>query len=528
MKEMKRIGSNAFLGIELGSTRIKAVLIDENGKVLASGSHSWENRLENGLWTYDLSDVWTGIQSAYKNLNERIEKEYGEKLTTVRAMGFSAMMHGYLPFNEKGEQVCAFRTWRNTNTTEAAAKLLPVFDFNIPERWSIAHLYQAMLNGEKHVKDIAFITTLAGYVHYMVTGEKVLGIGDASGMFPIDSTMNDYDKSRMAIFDAMLKDGGYDFTLDNIFPKVLVAGESAGSLTKEGALLIDPTGTLQSGIPLCPPEGDAGTGMVATNSVKKLTGNVSAGTSVFAMIVLEKALKKVHREIDMVTTPAGNPVAMAHCNTCCSEIDAWVKMFKEMFDLSGANKTIDDIYALFYEQALNADVDAGKLLCYNYFAAEPIVDVDTGRPLLMRKPDAKFNFPNFARAQIYGAIAALKLGMDILFVDEGIACEKILGHGGLFTVKGVSQRFLAGALNVPVSVMETAGEGGPWGMALLASYMMNKQDGETLDAYLQNKIFSGAKEMTISPDENDVKGFTDYMKDYELGLAAERAAGAVK
>ncbi len=518
---------NLYLGIELGSTRIKAVLIDDKGAVISGGSHDWENSLVNGYWTYPLQSVWEGIQGAYAKLSTDYSTKTGEKLTSVCSVGISAMMHGYLPFDSEGELLAPFRTWRNTNTTVAAEKLTEILNFNIPERWSIAHLYQCVLDNEEHVKDIAFFTTLAGYVHMNLTGEKVLGIGDASGMFPIDSRSMDFDEDLLAKTDSVLS-GAVPFKLRDVMPRVLAAGQSAGTLSEQGAKLLDPTGNLNAGIPLCPPEGDAGTGMVATNSVAKKTGNVSAGTSVFAMIVLEKALAKLHKEIDLVTTPCGSPVAMVHCNTCTSDINAWVNMMFEVVTIAGSSMTKPQLFDLFYEVALKGDPDCDGLLSYNFFAGEPVVNVEHGKPLFVRRPDSNMSFANFARSVIYGSIAVLKIGMDILFVEENVSLDTLLGHGGLFKAPIVGQKLLAGALNAPVAVTENSGEGGPWGMALLASYMLNKQGEETLGDFLANRIFKDAKTVVTTPCDEDINGFASYIESYKNHLTAEIAAGLAK
>lgn len=512
------------LGIELGSTRIKAVLIGRDHKPIASGSYDWENSLDNGIWTYPLADVWTGLQSAYKSLFSQVKEKYGVTLKTVGAMGFSGMMHGYLPFDSKDEQLVPFRTWRNTITEQAANELTKCFGFNIPQRWSIAHLYQALLNREKHVKDIAFLTTLAGYVHWRLTGQKVLGVGEASGMFPIDSQTGNYSAPMMAKFEELIEPYGLPWRVSEILPRVLDAGERAGTLTEEGAKLLDPSGNLQPGIPLCPPEGDAGTGMVATNSIRVRTGNVSAGTSIFAMVVLEKDLSQVYPEIDMVTTPNGRPVAMVHCNNCTSDLDAWVKVFGEAIKASGAEITKPQLYDLLYYKALEGDKDAGGLVSYNYYSGEPVTCLEEGRPLFVRMPEANFTLANFMRAQLFACMASLKLGMDILFIKENIRIEQLLGHGGLFKTKGVAQKLMSSALNVPVAVMETAGEGGPWGMAVLAAYMMNKTQNEPLEAYLDNRVFKDSHSERMEPDEADMKGFQEYMDRYVKALEAERAA----
>lgn len=515
---------NAIMGIEMGSTRIKAVLIDENHNPIASGSHDWENRLENGIWTYHLDDVWTGLQNAYKNLKADVEGKYGVKLTNFKSMGFSAMMHGYLPFDKDGNQLAEFRTWRNTITEQASAKLTKLFNFNIPQRWSIAHLYQAILNGEEHLPNIDFLTTLEGYVHWMLTGKKVIGIGEAAGMFPIDSTKNCYDEKMVVAFNAEIVNKGYSWKLLDILPKILVAGENAGNLTKDGALLLDPTGELEAGIPLCAPEGDAGTGMVATNSVAVKTGNISAGTSIFGMIVLDKSLSDVYTEIDMVTTPTGKPVAMVHCNTCTSDLDAYVKLFSEVLSNSGAEVNKPALYDMLYAEALKGDADCDGIISFNYYSGEPVTDTSEGRPLTVRMPDSKFNLANFMRAQLYGTMATLRLGMNILFDKENVQIEKLLGHGGLFKTPVVGQKFMAGAMNTPVAVMETAGEGGAWGIALLAAYMSNKSEKETLEAYLENKVFADYKASVIEPDQADVDGFNAYIKRYEKAVEIEKSA----
>ena len=514
---------NAVLGIEMGSTRIKAVLIDEKHNPIASGAHDWENRLENGIWTYHLDDVWTGLQDAYKKLKEDAFAKYGVKITKFKAMGFSAMMHGYLPFSKDGKQLAEFRTWRNTITEQSAEELTKLFKFNIPQRWSIAHLYQAILNGEDHLPDIDFLTTLEGYVHWMLTGEKVIGIGEAAGMFPIDSEKNCYDEKMVKQFDTLVKEKGYSFNLIDILPKILVAGEKAGTLTKDGALLLDPTGELEAGIPLCPPEGDAGTGMVATNSVAVRTGNISAGTSIFGMIVLSQALSDVYTEIDMVTTPTGKPVAMVHCNTCTSDLDAYVKLFAEVLVNSGVEVNKPALYDMLYAQALKGDTDCNGIISFNYYSGEPVTDTAEGRPLLVRMPDTKFTLANFMRAQLYGTMATLRLGMNILFDKENVQIEKLLGHGGLFKTPVVGQKLMAGALNTPVAVMETAGEGGAWGIALLAAYMANKNN-EPLEEYLKNKVFADYKASVIEPDKADVDGFNEYINRYSLAVAVEKAA----
>ena len=512
------------LGIELGSTRIKAVLIGEDHMPIAAGSHEWENQYENGIWTYSLEDVWAGLQDSYRNLSKDVAEKYNTQLKTIGAIGFSAMMHGYMAFDKDGNLLVPFRTWRNTMTGQAAEQLTELFQFNIPQRWSIAHLYQAILNKEPHVKDINYLTTLVGYVHWMLTGQKMLGVGEASGMFPIDSQTNDYDKRMLELFNELLKVENISWTLQDILPKVLVAGDTAGILTEEGAKRLDPTGQLLAGTKLCPPEGDAGTGMVATNSVAVRTGNVSAGTSVFAMIVLEKALSKLYPEIDMVTTPTGKPVAMVHSNNCTSDLNAWVELFAEFTNALGVDISESKLYETLYQKALTGDADAGGLLAYNYVSGEHITHLEEGRPLFVRTPESRFTLANFMRVNLFSSLGALKIGMDILFEQEKAGIDQLLGHGGFFKTKGVGQKMMAAAMNVPVSVMETAGEGGAWGIALLASFMLNKAANEPLEAYLSKKVFAGQNGTTIAPDREDVDGFAAFMERYKKGLGIERAA----
>lgn len=512
------------LGIEFGSTRIKAVLIGADCTPIASGSHEWENQYENGIWTYSLEDVWKGLQDSYQNLGSEVLEKYGIPLQTIGAIGFSGMMHGYLTFDKDGDQLVPFRTWRNTITGQAAEKLTELFQFNIPQRWSIAHLYQAMLNNEAHVKDINHLTTLAGYVHWKLTGQKVLGVGEASGMFPINSQTNDYDAGMIGLFNERLAADKLPWKLQDILPKVLVAGEAAGVLSEEGARLLDPTGQLKAGIPLCPPEGDAGTGMVATNSVAQRTGNVSAGTSVFAMIVLEKALSRVYPEIDMVTTPTGKPVAMVHSNNCTSDLNAWVSLFYEFTQVIGVEISQTKLFEVLYQQALKGDADGGGMLAYNYVSGEHITHLPEGRPLFVRTPESHFTLANFMRVHLFSSLGALKIGMDILFDQEQVKIDQLFGHGGFFKTKEVGQRIMAAAMGVPVSVMETAGEGGAWGMALLASYMLNQSGEEPLEDYLSNKVFGGEIGSTITPDKTDVAGFAAFMTAYKKGLVIERCA----
>ena len=517
------IEGKTSLGIELGSTRIKAILINENFGIIASGSHDWENRLEDGIWTYHLDDVWTGLQDSFRSLAADVQKQYGIPLVKVGAIGISAMMHGYLVFDREEKQLVPFRTWRNTITEKAAALLTEKFQFNIPLRWSIAHLYQAILNREAHVKDIVFLTSLAGYVHWKLTGEKVLGIDDASGVFPVDSTAKDYNKGFLQQFEELIKGEGLGWHINDLLPNVLSAGEKAGNLTPEGALLLDPSGRLQPGIAFCPPEGDAGTGMVATNSVAIRTGNVSAGTSIFAMIVLEKALSRLYPEIDIVATPSGKPVAMVHCNNCTTDLDAWVKLFRELLDLAGAKISKASLYDELYFRALEGEGDCAGLLSYNYYAGEHLTAMEQGRPLFVRFPDSNFSLANFMRCLLFSAMGTLKLGMDILTEKEHVRLDSLLGHGGLFKTKGVGQSFMAAALNAPVSVMESAGEGGAWGIALLAAYMLGGRD-MTLEQFLAEKVFAQMTSTKLEPDPDDVKGFAKFMERYTAGLAIERAA----
>lgn len=512
------------LGIELGSTRIKAVLIGPDNMPIASGEYDWENRIEDGIWTYDLEQVWEGLQGAYRQLAEAVEKKFGIQLTKVGALGFSGMMHGYLPFDASGEQLVSFRTWRNTTTEQAAEALTNLFEFNIPQRWSIAHLYQAMLNKEMHVEKVDFLTTLAGYVHWKLTGEKVLGIGEAAGMFPIDSDASDYDPRMVKKFNQLAEKFSYGWTLEEILPKVQLAGAHAGYLTEEGAKLLDPTGVLQAGIPLCPPEGDAGTGMTATNTVAEHTGNVSAGTSIFAMIVLEKELSDYYTEIDMVTTPAGKPVAMVHCNNFTSDINAWARLLAEFAEVIGTKVEMGDVFNHLFNQAMKADPDVGGLANCSYYSGEPITRFEEGRPLFVRMPDSNFNLPNFMRTQIYSALATLKIGMDILTTEEKVQIESILGHGGFFKTEKVGQQLMADAFGVPVSVMRTAGEGGPWGMALLAAYSINKKEEQTLENYLAENVFATEEIKTIAPSMEGMESFSNYMNRNQAILEVERVA----
>ena len=511
------------LGIEFGSTRIKAVLIGPEHTPLAQGDYTWENQLHNGIWTYPLEQVWQGLQSAYAALAADVQQKYGCTLTKVGCIGISAMMHGYLAFDANGELLVPFRTWRNTITGAAAEELTAAFGFNIPQRWSIAHLYQAMLNKEEHLSKLDFFTTLAGYVHWQLTGRKVLGEGDASGMFPIDSTTGGYDAAMLAKFNALADKQGCPVDLVKLLPTVLPAGEDAGMLTVEGAKRLDPTGTLQPGIPFCPPEGDAGTGMVATNSVAPRTGNVSAGTSIFAMVVLEKPLSKVYPEIDMVTTPDGAAVAMVHCNNCTSDLNAWVDLLAESAALCGANIDKGALFTLLFNESLHGAPDCGGITPVNYISGESVTHLDAGVPLLLRRPDSAFTLANFMRANIYSAFATLAMGLEILR-KENVAVNTLLGHGGIFKTPGVAQRYLAAAAGAPVTCMETAGEGGAWGIALLASYMLAKSENETLTDFLNNKVFSQSESYTLEPTDEDVKGFNEFAVRYKNGLPIEKAA----
>ena len=514
----------AILGIELGSTRIKAVLIDQENKPIAQGNHTWENQLVDGLWTYSIEAIWSGLQDCYADLRSNVKNLYGIEIENLAAIGVSAMMHGYMPFNAKEEILVPFRTWRNTNTGRAAAALSDLFVYNIPLRWSISHLYQAILDNEAHVKDIDFLTTLAGYVHWQLTGEKVLGIGDASGMLPIDPITHNYSAEMVAKFDKLIAPNQYSWTLQDILPKVLSAGESAGVLTPEGSKRLDASGHLKAGIPVCPPEGDAGTGMVATNAVKQRTGNVSAGTSSFSMIVLEKELSKPYEMIDMVTTPDGSLVAMVHCNNCTSDLNAWVNLFKEYQELLGIPVDMNEIYSKLYNIALTGDADCGGLLSYNYISGEPVTGLAEGRPLFVRSANDKFNLANFMRSHLYASVGVLKIGNDILFNEEKIKVDRITGHGGLFKTKGVGQRILAAAINSPISVMETAGEGGAWGIALLGSYLVNNEKKQSLADFLDEKVFVGDAGIEVSPTAEDVAGFNTYIENYKAGLPIEEAA----
>ena len=514
----------AILGIEFGSTRIKAVLIDGDNKPIAQGSFGWENQLVDGLWTYSQDIIWKGLQDCYQDLRADVKKQYGVEIKNLAAIGISAMMHGYMAFDANDQILVPFRTWRNTNTAQAAKELSELFVYNIPLRWSISHLYQCILNRESHVKDIKFQTTLAGYIHWQLTGEKVLGVGDASGMIPVDPYTKTYDAKMVEKFDKLIEPYKLGFKLLDIFPKVLVAGQDAGKLTEQGAKLLDVSGNLQAGIPFCPPEGDAGTGMAATNAVKQRTGNVSAGTSSFSMIVLDKELSKPYEAIDMVTTPDGSLVAMVHCNNCTSDLNAWVNLFKEFMELTGQKVDMHQLYDTLYTNALNGDTDCGGLLSYNYISGEPVTGLAEGRPMFVRSANDKFNLANFMRVHLYGSIGVLKIGNDILIKEEKVKIDRITGHGGLFKTKGVGQRFLAAALNSPISVMETAGEGGAWGIALLAAYVVNNPSKQSLPDWLETQVFAGNTGTEIAPTKEEVEGFNKYIEAYKKGLEIEKMA----
>lgn len=514
----------AILGIEFGSTRIKAVLIDTDNNPIAQGSFEWENQLVDGLWTYSIDTIWKGLQDCYADLRKNVKAEYDCEIKQLAAIGISAMMHGYMAFGKDENILVPFRTWRNTNTAKAAAELSELFHFNIPLRWSISHVYQAILNGEDHINKIDFLTTLAGYIHWQLTGKKVLGVGDASGMLPIDSNTNNYDAEMVAKFDKLIESKNLGWKILDILPEVLNAGEDAGVLTEEGAKKLDPSGTLQAGTPLCPPEGDAGTGMVATNAVRQRTGNVSAGTSSFSMIVLEKALSQPYEVIDMVTTPDGSPVAMVHCNNCTSDLNAWVGLFKQYQELLGVPVDMNEVFGKLYNHALEGDADCGGLIAYNYISGEPVTGLAEGRPMFVRSANDHFNLANFMRANLYASVAVLKIGNDVLFKDEKVQVDRITGHGGLFKTKGVGQRILAAAINSPISVMETAGEGGAWGIALLAGYLVNNDEKLSLADYLDKKVFAGNTGVEIAPTAEDVAGFDKYIETYKAGLAIEKAA----
>lgn len=524
---MKPDLERAVLGLELGSTRIKAVLIDENHRPIASGDYAWENRLENGIWTYDLEEVIKGLRACYRALADDVERSFGQRPRRFAAMGISGMMHGYLVFDKAGELLVPFRTWRNTITGQAAAELTERFRFNIPQRWSVAHLYQAILNREEHVKDVALLTTLSGYIHLRLTGRNVVGVGEASGMFPYDRESGDFSAAHVERFDALVADRDFPWKLRDILPGVLPAGAPAGVLTAEGAALLDETGLLEPGIPLCPPEGDAGTGMVATGAVLPRTGSISAGTSSFALLVLERELKGCYPEIDVVATPAGRPTALVHTNTCTSDVDAWVRLFGEFYELMGQKADLGELFPKLFRKALEGEPDCGGLVSFNYFSGEPVTGTETGRPMFARLPGEGFTLANFMRAQLYGAIATLKLGIDLLVEQEHVETDRLLGHGGFFKTEGVGRQIMADALGVPISTMTTAGEGGPWGMALLAAYLCRKEEGETMEDYLE-KVFSQADSQTSRPDPAGSAGFQAYIRRYTACLPAERALAAME
>ncbi|AUG57753.1 xylulokinase [Acetivibrio saccincola] len=514
----------AVLGVEFGSTRIKAVLIDPSNKPVAKGFFQWENRFENGFWTYPVQDIWTGLKKAYSSLCDDVKNKYGVEIKKLAAIGFSAMMHGYLAFDSKGNLLVPFRTWRNTTTQKAAEILTSKFSFRIPQRWSIAHLYQAILNDEEHVKDISFITTLAGYIHWKLTGEKVLGIGDASGMFPVDSQTYSYDENLIDIFNNLISGKKYPWKIQDILPKIKLAGEFSGELTEEGAKLIDPNGNLEAKIPLCPPEGDAGTGLTATNCVAPYTGSISSGTSIFAMVVLDKSSPDYNKEFDMVATPTGNPVAMVHCNNCTSGINAWVKLFSEVSHTLGGETDMNKIFEALYKKALDGSSDCGGLLSYNFLSGEPVLNLDSGIPMFMPLPGSDFNLGNFMRSQLYTSMAALKISMDRMLKKDKTKIKQLVGHGGLFKTKNVAQKFMADALGIPVSVIETADEGGAFGMALLASYMLNKEKYKSLEEFLLEEVFDKSEISTIHPSEMDTDGFQKYLDTYIKYLPVEKEA----
>ncbi|MCR4894758.1 MAG: ATPase [Eubacteriales bacterium] len=514
---------DTVLGIEFGSTRIKAVLLDRDHRPIASGAHDWENRLIDGIWTYTMDDIHLGLQDCYAKLKEDVKEKFGCALTEVGAIGVSAMMHGYLPFDKNWKQLAGFRTWRNTMTGPAAEKLSELFNFNIPQRWCIAHLYQAILNGEDHVKDIAHLTTLAGYIQYRLCGKDVMGIGEASGVFPINDDTRDYDEKMMKDFNDLIADKALPWKIRDILPDHLVAGEVAGHLTEDGSRLLDPSGELKAGIPIAPCEGDAGTGMVATCSVRPGTGNVSAGTSDFAMLVTDHALG-VHKEVGMVTTPAGAPVAMVHCSNCTSDINSWVALLLEFAELIGEPQKKEDLFTLLFIKSLEGEKDCGGLLSYNYFSGESVTELDEGRPVFLRLPDAKLDLANFMRMHLFSALATLKVGLDILIKEENVRIDRIFGHGGYFKTPGVGQRYLSAAIASPVSVMETAGEGGPYGMALLCAYMLWKDEGESLEDYLDNKVFNNSPVSTVMAGEDDIEGFRKFTERYVNSFEVERAA----
>lgn len=524
--DAKRIieDGKSIIGIELGSTRIKSVLIDDTGRILAAGGHNWENHLIDGNWTYSESEIWQGIQGAYQELAANVKKLYDCELTKIAGIGISGMMHGYMPFNKTGELLVSFRTWRNNTTGAASDKLSELFNYNIPQRWSIAHLYQSILNMEEHVSEVDFITTLAGYVHWKLTGQKVVGIGEASGIFPIDINTKNYNEKMQVQFNELISDKKYSWKIEEILPKVLMAGEEAGLLTADGAALLDKTGVLQSGAAVCPPEGDAGTGMVATNSVAERTGNISAGTSAFAMVVLEKELSRAYKELDMVTTPTGKLVAMSHANNCSTDINAWMSLFGECLKTFKVECSTDELYSTLFNKALEGDDDCGNLLAYCFYSGEHGVGLTEGCPMFLHPENANFNLANFIRVHLYTAFGAMKLGLNILLKQEKVKIDCILGHGGIFKTKGVAQGILASALDVPVAVMQTAGEGGAWGIALLAAYMQEYKNGRSLEEYLTDTVFKTASTSVIKPDKAISQGYAKFMDNYNRGLTVEKEA----
>lgn len=526
MQDAKNLiaSGGASVGIEFGSTRIKAVLISTDGTILASGGFTWENHFIDGIWTYPQSEIWQGLQQAYRDLANQVQEQYGITLTRAKAIGISGMMHGYIPFDKQGNQLVAFRTWRNNITAKSSQKLTALFNYNIPQRWSISHLYQAILNQEEHVGEIDYLTTLAGYVHWQLTGEKVLGVGEASGMFPIDPQTGSYYQIMLNQFDGLIAAQSYPWKIADILPQVLTAGQPAGHLTEQGAKLLDPTGRLQAGIPFCPPEGDAGTGMVATNSIKTNTGNISAGTSAFAMIVLEKELSKVYEQLDMVTTPTGKLVAMAHANNCSSDINAWIRLFGETLKAFGAEVETDKLYETLFRKALEGEADCGGLLAYGFYSGEHSVGLAEGCPTFMHPANSRFTLANFIRTHLYSAFGAMKLGVDILIQQEKVNIAQILGHGGIFKTPNVASKILASAINVPIAVMKTANEGGAWGIALLANYLTAYQPGQSLEDYLDNHIFAQAEISVSQPDEEMAKGYAEFIQYYQQGIPVVRAA----
>lgn len=518
------VNGNVHLGIEFGSTRIKVMLISDEHDPIAQGTYDWTNQFENGFWTYHLNEVWHGLQESYRNLLKDVEVKFGVTIVKLSSIGISAMMHGYLVFDKHDQQLVPFRTWRNTCTEQASHQLSEIFNFNIPQRWSIAHLYQSILNKETHVKDISYLTTLAGYVHWQLTGSKVVGIGEASGIFPVENMTLNYNAIMLKQFDELLNSNQFEWSLKDILPSVLVAGENAGTLSVEGSKLLDSSGKLCAGVMMCPPEGDAGTGMVSTNCITARTGNISAGTSVFAMIVLENELKMRHTEIDIVSTPEGRPVAMVHSNTCTSDIDAWLSVFNEAIESFGYKVDKSNLYQRLFLKALEGDEDSGGLLSYNYLAGEPVTGFVEGRPLIVRLPDGNFNLANVMRSLLFSSLSTLRIGIDILYEKEDVKIDRLLGHGGFFKTKDIGQKFMASVLEIPTSVMSTAAEGGSWGIAILAAYMKNKNANETLEMYLNDKVFKNHLALSVEPDTKLTLSFKKYLERYIEGLPIEQAA----